>query len=356
MAKDHDPPSQSLASSSKLPSQALPYLCRESGRDALSDVLRGVKLTGAVFHLVEASRPWGVELPAAERYAPIILPGAQHIVSYHIVLEGNGWAVVPGLAPLPFEAGDILVLARGKPYALLSAPTQAPEYTAEATLGFFRDWMAGKLPFVTREGGGQPGGARYVCGFLGCDLLPFNPVLAALPPLLRVKRAAGDGLLDRLLDLTLAEADLPRAGGESIRLRLSELVFIEVLRQYLESLPAHETGWLAGLRDPAVGRALTALHDDPARAWSLNDLAAEAGLSRAALAARFAHLVGHPPMQYLTLWRLQIAARRLADSGAKVAAVGREVGYASEAAFSRAFKKTVGLSPAAWRKKAAGDH
>ncbi len=330
-----------------------PILCQESGTDPLSDVLHMVKLTGAVFHLVEASFPWGVDVPPARAYSSILLPRAQHIVSYHIVLKGSGWAIVPGVTSTRFEGGDILLLAHGEPYSLLSTPEQVPEYDVDATIGFFREWMAGKLPFVTREGGGGAGGVEYVCGFLGCDMRPFNPVLSALPPLMHVKRSGKDTLLGRLLDLTLAEARLPRAGGESIRLRLSELIFVEVVRQCLESLPAHHTGWLAGLRDPSIGKALAALHECPAHPWTLNELAQQARMSRAAFAARFAHLLGHPPMQYLTLWRMQIAARLLADGSTKVAAVGREIGYDSEAAFSRAFKKTVGVSPAAWRSNAA---
>lgn len=137
-----------------------------------------------------------------------------------------------------------------------------------------------------------------------------------------------------------------RRGGESIRLRLSELIFVEVVRQCLESLPAQESGWLSGLRDPVIGKVLAALHQRPAHPWTLEMLAQQAGLSRAALAARFTQLVGYPPMQYPALWRMQIAARPLADGSMKVAAVGREIGYASEAAFSRGFKKSVGVSPA----------
>jgi len=334
----------------------LPLLCQECGTDPLSDVLRTVKLTGALFHLVDASFPWGVEIPRASAYASIILPGAQHVVSYHIILKGSGWATIPGVASTRFEAGDILVLAHGEPYSLLSSPEQRPEFHAGATIEFFRDMVAGKLPFVTREGGGGVGGAEYVCGFLGCDMRPFNPVLSTLPHLLRVRwsRTGPHDLLSRLIDLTLAEARLPRAGGESIRLRLSELIFVEVVRQCLESLPAHETGWLSGLRDPSIGKALKTLHETPAYPWTLNELAQRTSMSRAALAARFTHLVGYPPMQYLTLWRMQIAARLLADGPMKVATVGREIGYASEAAFSRAFKKAVGVSPAAWRRNAAG--
>ena len=323
--------------------------------DPLSDVLRAVRLTGALFFLVEASSPWGVDVPPASVFSPIILPRAQHVVSYHIVLAGSGWAGIPGVTSTWFEAGDILVFPHGDAYAMLSAPGQPPEFDADATIAFFREMAAGKLPFVVHEGGGGPDGAEFVCGFLGCDIQPFNPVLATLPRLWRVRpsTAGQDDLLSRLIDLTLAEARAPRAGGESIRLRLSELIFVEVVRRHLETLPAREEGWLAGLRDPAIGRVLTMLHERPAYPWTLGELARKAGMSRATLAARFTHLVGHAPMRYLTLWRMQVAASLLAD-GSKVAAVGHEVGYESEAAFSRAFKKLAGVSPAAWRDHAAG--
>jgi AraC-like DNA-binding protein len=177
-------------------------------------------------------------------------------------------------------------------------------------------------------------------------------LLAALPKVMHVQRPSRteDSLLDRLIELTLAEAQTRRAGGECMRLRLSELMFVEVIRRYLEGLPSEHTGWLAALRDPGVGRALALIHEQPARVWTLEELARQSGMSRSVLADRFAQLVGEPPIQYLTNWRMQVAARLLADGASKVAVVGREVGYASEAAFSRSFKKLTGLSPATWRE------
>ncbi|MGQ7847667.1 AraC family transcriptional regulator [Granulosicoccus sp. 3-233] len=359
MASIHDQTSRSVAASSELLSpgngfkvgkaNALPLLCQENGKDPLSDVLQRIKLTGAVFHLVDATYPWGVEVPPARKYASIILPSAQHVVSYHIILKGSGWAIVPGMAAMRFEAGDILVLARGEPYSLLSSPEQEPEYDTEATIAFFQEWTAGRLPFVTCEGGGGEGGAEYLCGFLGCDRRPFKPVVSALPPLLRVRQTAGNDLLERLLELTLSKAHLPRAGDEAVRLRLCELIFLEVLRLCMETLPVWATGWLSGLRDPQIGKILSLLHERPAEAWNLQELASQAGMSRSAFSARFTHLVGYPPMQYLTTWRMQLAADLLADGSSKVAAVGREVGFSSESAFSRAFKKAFGVSPAQWR-------
>jgi AraC-like DNA-binding protein len=146
------------------------------------------------------------------------------------------------------------------------------------------------------------------------------------------------------------ESRLGRAGADLVLTRLAELMFIEVLRHYLEDLPAGQTGWLAGLRDEVVGRVLTLLHGRPGHPWTLAELAREAASSRSAVAKRFALLVGQPPMQYLTQWRMQVAANLLGQSDAKVAAIGAEVGYDSEAAFSRAFKKATGLAPGAWRE------
>jgi transcriptional regulator GlxA family with amidase domain len=168
---------------------------------------------------------------------------------------------------------------------------------------------------------------------------------------MRIRRAtrAPSDLLDRLIELTLAEAPARRPGAECVHLRLSELMFVEVVRRYLEGLPPEQTGWLAGLRDPAVGRAVALLHQNPAHAWTIEGLAREIGVSRSVIAARFARLIGCPPMQYLSRWRVQVAAQLLSDGLAKVSAVGRDVGYKSEAAFSRSFKRIAGVSPAEWR-------
>jgi AraC-like DNA-binding protein len=323
------------------------------GKDPLSEVLRTVKLAGALFFLVDATSPWGVEVPHASVFGPIILPRAQHVISYHIVLQGSGYASLPGISPARFAAGDIIVFPHGDPYAMVSRPGGPLEFDAVASLQFFREMAAGRLPFVVKEGGGGPERAQFVCGFLGCDARPFNPLLETLPRLLHVRRPVGDqhDLLDRLIDLTLMEAQISRAGGECIRLRLSELIFVEVARRYLATLGVNQTGWLSGLRDPAVGHALSLLHERPAHAWTLKELAKQTGVSRSVLADRFMHLVGYPPMQYLTRWRIQLAARLLSDGGKKVAAVSQEVGYASEAAFSRTFKRIAGVSPAVWRNQ-----
>jgi AraC-like DNA-binding protein len=193
---------------------------------------------------------------------------------------------------------------------------------------------------------------HLVCGFLGCDAHPFNPVLAALPRLVHLRRLSGPDAdrLGHLIDFALAESRARHAGGDCVLLRLSELMFVEVVRRHLAALPPDRIDWLAGLKDQVVGVALALLHNQPTLAWSLERLAKDVGVSRSTLAARFTEFVGQPPMQYLARWRMQLAARLLAE-GAKVSAVALDVGYQSEAAFSRAFKRMVGAPPALWRQR-----
>jgi len=357
----HDSSSESLArpsdgaegTASEVPA------CAPAGSmeaDPLSDVLRTVRLTGALFFLWDVSWPYATPVPPGRVFAPVVLPGAQEVVSYHIVTHGSCWGRLVGERPVRLEAGDILLIPRGDAYVMSSAERLCAEtrIEIEPALGFFRRMAAGELPFVVKEGGGGETSTRVVCGFLGCDVRPFNPVLGALPRLVCVRRpadAASDGL-QSLIDCALAEARRPRPGGQCVLLRLSELMFVEVVRRCLTELPADRSGWLAGLRDPMVGRALVLLHRKPAHAWTLETLASEVGVSRSHLVECFTRLIGQPPMQYLAQWRIQLAARMLTDGSAKVAAVALDVGYASEAAFSRAFKRFVGVSPAQWRRQA----
>jgi AraC-like DNA-binding protein len=321
--------------------------------DPLSDVLRTVRLTGALFFMMDVSSPWGSEVPDGATVASSVLPGAQHVISYHVITTGSCWGGLVDETPVRLEAGDVLVLPRGDAYFISTAPDMRRREDLTGELTFLRDMAAGRLPFVVKDGGGGAEGMGLVCGFLGCDLRPFNPLLATLPRLLHVRGVYG-GAGDRasqLIDLALAESRERTAGGECVRLRLSELMFVEVVRRYLASLSTEQTGWLAGLRDPTVARALALLHEQPNRPWRLGEIARQVGLSRSALADRFTHFVGLPPIQYLTQWRMQLAARLLADGAAKVSAVGRDVGYDSEAAFSRAFKKVAGVPPAQWRAR-----
>ena len=324
-------------------------------RDPLSDVLRTVRLRGAVFFMLESSSPWTATMPDGQALAPIVLPSAQQVISYHVITHGTCWAGLLDGPPVRLEAGDVLVFPRGDGYFMTLPRQEQVMLKSERALTFMTGMAAGRLPLQVNDGGGGAERMGAVCGFLGCDVRPFNPLLATLPRLLLIKRAAGapDDRLDRLLEITLAESRNPAPGGESVRLRLSELMFVEVIRRYLASQPAGQSGWLAGLQDELVGRALHLLHERAAHDWTLDQLASDVGMGRSAFAERFVRLVGEPPMQYLARWRMQLAARLLTDGAAKVAAIAQEVGYESEAAFSRAFKKLTGVSPAAWRRDQA---
>jgi AraC-like DNA-binding protein len=322
--------------------------------DVLSDVLRTVRLTGAVFFPMDVSSPWLDEVPEATEFASIVLPGAQHVVSYHIVRRGGCWAALRGEAPVRLEAGDVFVIPHGDPYTMASAPAEHSTTSREAVLDFFRLMASAAAPLAVTEGGGGAERAQVICGFLGCDVRPFNPVLEALPRALYLRRQAGvgtGGRLSQLVELALAESRERRSGTRCVLLHLSELLFVEVVRRYLDSLTSKHTGWLAGLRDPIAGHALALMHHRPADAWSLERLARTIGVSRSSLAERFSELIGQPPMRYLSRWRIQLACRLLCDGGAKVSAVAFDVGYHSEAAFSRAFKAMVGTSPATWRQR-----
>jgi AraC-like DNA-binding protein len=271
------------------------------------------------------------------------------VIEYHVVTRGSCWISLVGdhaSEPVKLQEGDIVVVPHGDPHVVSSAPGMR----AEPTLDIHRR-SEDTPPFVLTIGGDGPDDTGLICGFFSCDARPFNPLLDSLPRFIRFGRDSGTrhGLLDQFIRFATAEMGRKEAGSQSVLNRLSELMFVEVIRLYMNQLGDSKTGWLAGLRDPLVGRALMLLHARPTHAWTLEELASDAAASRAVLADRFTHLVGCPPIQYLTQWRMQMAAKRLADPAAKVAVVAHEVGYESEAAFSRAFKKLVGRSPSQWR-------
>jgi AraC-like DNA-binding protein len=312
--------------------------------DALSDVLRAVRLTGAFFFDVQACAPWCAETPLGKSVVGAMFPGSDHLISYHLLIAGSCWATLEGEEPIKLSAGDIIVLPHGDTHVLSTRPgmRNTPEMSMYAIP------KDGVLPTRISMGseGGEP--AHFVCGFLGCDSRPYNPLLTALPRVIVVKDHAS-GALGAYFKAALAEQKSSRIGGADLLGRISELMFVDVVRRHLESLPADRTNWLAGLRDVYVGRALMALHAKPSNDWTLELLAQEAALSRSAFAERFTQFVGQPPMQYLMNWRMQLATNYLRNSADPIAAIAHKVGYESEAAFSRAFKKAVGAPPSDWR-------
>ena len=311
--------------------------------DPLSDVLRAVRLDGAFFYAVEASGPWSVEAVAAKDLTPRILPGAEHLISYHILTAGRCWGRLIGQPPVALEPGDVIVFPHGDAHVMSSDPELRESAPAKP----------GRYPETVTLGDGGPVAAKFVCGFLGCDRRPFNPLLSTLPRRLHVP-GLSSGWHQSFARQVVEESQARRLGADSVLTRLAELMFVEVLRRYIETLPPGQRGWLAGLRDNVVGRGLGLLHGAPAHPWTIDELADGVAMSRSAFADRFTAFVGQPPMQYLAQWRMQLAAGRLATGNAKVAAIAEEVGYDSEAAFSRAFKRLMGVSPAAWRRAREG--
>jgi AraC-like DNA-binding protein len=316
--------------------------------DVLSDVLRAVRLTGAVFFDVEASAPWVAATPAGAAIASNVMPDAEHVIMFHAVTSGGCWAELEdGSAPaFRLDAGDIVVTPMGDPHVLCSAPGMR----APPKLEMYYRPTDRQLPFVVDQLGGGGERTRFVCGYLGCDARPFNPVLQALPRILHARGADGAGCMAQLIRMAVDETASRRSGGETVLSKVAELMFVDVVRRHIDTLPPDSGSWLSGLRDSHVGAALALMHGRPAEAWTLERLAGEVGLSRSAFADRFGHFVQDSPMHYLTRWRMQLATRLLERQGVGVAQVAAEVGYESEAAFNRAFKKCVGAPPGAWRR------
>src|SRR6478609_3496152 len=320
---------------------------RRAVTDTLSDVLRAVRLTGAVFFAIDASNPWVTEAPPASAIAPHIMPGVEHVIEYHVVTAGSCWGGVVGEPAIRLEAGDIIVFPQGDPHVISSAPGMR----AELDLSPHERASQSPLPIAISIDGGGSERTQMICGFLGCDARPFNPLLATLPRVMHLRGSAENSSISRnLLELAVAESAAPKPGSECLLSRLSELLFVEVVRRYVAALPGEAAGWLAGLRDEQIGRALQKLHQRPAHPWTLEELAKDVGMSRSMLAERFTHFVGIPPIQYLAQWRIQLAAGLLRSNNSGLAEIAERVGYGSEAALSRAFKRWVGVAPALYRR------
>jgi AraC-like DNA-binding protein len=334
--------------------------------DVLSDVLRVIRLSGAVFFTGEFTSPWAINSPSPQILAPHIIPNAECFSIFHVLREGTCWVKVKGEPAIQMRPGDVLVIPRGDEHIMASDLAVAPAPMKE----LIPEVPYAGMPPVSHGGGGDV--ARFVCGYLHCDQR-FDPLFSALPRLLCVRSHAGNVVvestgrdsespsapmpfhkgmwLNTTLYYLIQEADAQKPGSESVLARLSETMFVEVLRQYMEKLSPDQKGWLAGLNDPQVGRALALLHAEPARSWTVDDLARGAGVSRSGLAERFTKLIGESPMSYLSSWRMHLARQLLSEGHMSAGEVATRVGYDSEYAFNRAFKRHVGQPPATWRKK-----
>lgn len=325
--------------------------------DPLSDVLRSVRLRSAVFYYMSCLDPWAAEAPPAKMIADAVMPGADHVIAYHLVVKGYAWAAMDGEPPAHLASGDIVMFPRGHAHIISSAPGLRAQPDDGAWVYATRNDPK-PIPMSYHGGVTQPGAELppdeastiVVCGFIGCDLRPFNPLIEALPRLLHLSAGGVGAWVLPVLQQAVSESRSRRSGSAAILERVSEMVFVDAARRYLESMPENASGWLAALRDRHVGKAIGLLHERPAEAWTIDELGKQVGLSRSALHERFNELIGMPPMQYLTNWRMQRGAQLLREGSATVATIAQEVGYDSEAAFARAFKRLVGQPPAAWRR------
>jgi AraC-like DNA-binding protein len=320
----------------------------KAGMDALSDVLRVAHLTGGVFLHADFFAPWCISARVPPEQCQPALGPASHLVLYHYIVEGALHIRVEGKdrEDLVIGAGEVVLLPRNDPH-LMGSDLSLPPVSGRDIIHPPKD---GGLFSIHHGGGGER--TRMICGFLGCDSAQGNPVISTLPPMLKLNVEQGGAAewIRSTFQYAAEEISAGRPGSETVLAKLSELLFVEAVRRYAEALPEGQTGWLAGLREPHVARALAVMHRDINRRWTVDELGHEVGLSRSALADRFIRLIGVPPMHYLASWRMQVATQKLRTTSASLAQIAETVGYDSEAAFSRAFKKAFGSAPATWRR------
>jgi AraC-like DNA-binding protein len=314
--------------------------------DALSEALRVVRLVGAIFIQGRFSAPWCYQSPSADSAAPLLEPGAERVVIFHLITEGECFVEIDAEPPVRLSAGDAVVFPQGHAHRMCSEPGLRPAEGAR-----LEDVLSRRPRKLVYGGGGQT--TRLVCGYLACDARLARMLLSGLPSLLKVSvRGSNAGIwLESSVQYALTEARSPRPGGAGVLSKLAEVLFIEVLRLYMNEENADRSGWLAAVRDRIVGAALTQLHTRPGHAWTLETLARAAVTSRSVLAERFQRLIGSAPMEYLTQWRMVLAANLLCRSNAPLARIAEDVGYQTDTAFIRAFRREYGVPPAAWRRQ-----
>ena len=321
--------------------------------DVLSEVLKVVKLQGAMFYNGEFSSPWSLCSPASRTVAPYLAPGAGHIIIYHLLTEGHASARLVDGESIALDAGDLVIFPHGDAHIIENGP---PTKTVDLAKELAR-LVAQGLKLARFGGGGEV--TKFICGFMACDPQLSQVFLSGLPPVFKVSIRNNDASgrwLENSIRFSVNEADASRAGGEAVLAKLSEVLFVETLRAYIADLPSNQTGWLAGARDVEVGRALALMHRNPAQPWTIATLAKEAGVSRSVLAERFRRYLNEAPMGYLTRWRLQLGAQMLTSTSYSVAQIASEVGYESEAAFNRAFKREFIVPPARFRSQSRSAH
>jgi len=311
--------------------------------DALSEILRVVKLDSAIFFNAEFSEPWCLASPGASTLAPILVRSAAHIIIFHLLCEGRAWVELEDGRRVALSEGDIVTFPHGDKHVLGNGGSSVPAIDGGKALP---DILARGLGLRHFGGGGAR--SKFICGFLACDPLLCHAFVGGLPPLIKVNihDDPSGQWLENSLKFSVHEAANHAPGASAMLTKLSEALFSETLRRYIRGLPEGQTGWFAGARDVEVGRALTLLHRRYAHPWTVAELAREVGLSRTVFTERFRYFLGESPIAYLTRWRLQLGARALSATSRSVAQIAAETGYESESAFNRAFKREYGVPPA----------
>ncbi len=305
--------------------------------DVLTDVLQTLRVQGACYGRVQAGAPWGVSARGNDD------------AKFHVVLSGSCWLLVEGESePRLLQAGDIVALPHGHPHSLHDAPSTPAQPLEQLVL--CRPERRG----LALELGGSGARTELVSGRIRFEARAHNPLLAVLPAVMVLPGEAGRAVqwLEPTLQFIAWEVASGKPGAHTIVSRLADILFIQIVRGYLAGLPEDATGWLGALKDQQMGSALALIHQNPERDWTVLALAEEVAMSRSAFAARFTKLVGEPPLHYLTRWRMQKAAGLLREGRASLAEIAEQVGYDSEAAFSKAFKRAIGSAPGAYRRRA----
>lgn len=315
--------------------------------DVLSEVLKVVRLRGALFYNAEFSSPWSVYAASSRKLARYFATGPEPVVVYHLLTEGRAAVRLDSGDRINLEAGDIVMVPHGERHIMENGPAthtmDDSEHLTDVLSQGLKRWRVG--------GGGEV--TRFVCGYMACEPRLGQILLAGLPPVFKVSmrtRTSG-AWLEESIRFFVDQNDRSQPGGEAMLTKLSEVLFVETLRAWIAQLPPQQTGWLAGARDPEVGKVLALMHRNPAHPWTIANLAKEAGISRSILAERFRHYLDQAPMAYLTRWRLQLGAQMLTSTNYSVVQIAAEVGYESEAAFNRAFKREFEVPPARFRSR-----
>ena len=332
--------------------------------DVLSEVLQVVRLSGAIHFLGDFRHPWALQTSPPDMLAARLKLPDGSVTPFHVCIEGSCWVTSGKLPAIRIDTGDVIIFPRGDQHVMASASGISPVLIKD-----IYSPTKGQVSVLKHGGAGEC--ARFICGFLHSDQ-QFDPLLKCLPAVVSVR--AGDEMLtletveetgrrmqpienrreaewwQASVRYLVGESAAPGPGDRAVLARLAESLFIEVLRWQLRYTAQGQGGWLAGLRDPQIGHVLRLIHALPARSWTVEELAKEAAMSRAALANRFVELVGQSPIHYLAGWRMHLVRQLLRDSTLGVGEIAGRVGYESEAAFNRAFRRLVGSPPARWRQ------